>query len=211
MTSPARAPQILFATDFSETAAEALRVAAEYAQRLGGRLHVLHVVVPGADWLAEPRAEQLTRGIEPAVAVVATVAYGLPASAIVRYAEEHAIDLIVVGTHGRTGISRALTGSVAERVVRSAPCPVLTVPRCWRPGGQPTPRRSRFRRIVASCARILPRTSSARVAGRASAGKRWRGSRRKSALAGHDVPPRARAGGDAPRRRARAHPADPSR
>lgn len=134
MTSPARAPQILFPTDFSETAEEALRVAAEYARRLGGRLHVLHVVVPGADWLAQPRVEQLTRGIEPAVPVVTTVAYGLPASAIVRYAEEHAIDLIVVGTHGRTGISRALIGSVAERIVRTAPCPVLTVPRRWRPG-----------------------------------------------------------------------------
>jgi hypothetical protein len=47
---------------------------------------------------------------------------------IVRYADEHEIDLIVLGTHGRTGVSRALIGSVAERVVRTASCPVLTVP-----------------------------------------------------------------------------------
>ena len=53
---------------------------------------------------------------------------GDPAEEIVRYAKAHGIHLIVLGTHGRTGVSRVLMGSVAERVIRTAPCPVLTVP-----------------------------------------------------------------------------------
>jgi hypothetical protein len=63
------------------------------------------------------------------VPVVAAVESGVPAARIVDYARRHDIDLIVMGSHGRTGFSRALLGSVAERVVRLAPCPVLTVPR----------------------------------------------------------------------------------
>jgi nucleotide-binding universal stress UspA family protein len=55
------------------------------------------------------------------------IAVGHPADAIVRVAEERAADLIVMGTHGRTGLQHALLGSVAEKVVRLAPCPVLTV------------------------------------------------------------------------------------
>jgi hypothetical protein len=53
---------------------------------------------------------------------------GDAANEIARYAREHGVDLIVIGTHGRTGMSRALLGSVAERVIRTAPCPVLVVP-----------------------------------------------------------------------------------
>jgi nucleotide-binding universal stress UspA family protein len=52
---------------------------------------------------------------------------GTPSEEIVNYADEHEIDLIVMGTHGRTGVARVLLGSVAEKVVRKAPCPVLTV------------------------------------------------------------------------------------
>jgi K+-sensing histidine kinase KdpD len=63
------------------------------------------------------------------VPVLTAVESGAPAAEIVRYAERNRIDLIVVGTHGRSGVTRALLGSVAERVVRTAPCPVLTVPR----------------------------------------------------------------------------------
>jgi hypothetical protein len=62
------------------------------------------------------------------VPVVAVSHRGDAAEEIVRYARLHGIDLIVLGTHGRTGVSRVLMGSVAERVVRTAPCPVLTVP-----------------------------------------------------------------------------------
>lgn len=63
--------------------------------------------------------------------VISTVVTGFAVEEIVKYAEEHSIDLIVVGTHGLTGISHLLIGSVAEKLVRAATCPVLTV----RPGG----------------------------------------------------------------------------
>jgi nucleotide-binding universal stress UspA family protein len=62
-----------------------------------------------------------------APSVAATTAIGEPAVEIVGYAKEHGIDLLVLGTHGRTGLEHALMGSVAERVVRRARCPVLTV------------------------------------------------------------------------------------
>jgi nucleotide-binding universal stress UspA family protein len=59
--------------------------------------------------------------------VQAVTAVGEPAAEIVAHARDNAIDLVVVGTHGRTGLTHAIMGSVAERVVRKAPCPVLTV------------------------------------------------------------------------------------
>jgi nucleotide-binding universal stress UspA family protein len=66
--------------------------------------------------------------VGPEVPVSLTATGGDPADQILRYAGLHPIDLIVVGTHGRTGVGRALLGSVAERVVRGARCPVLVVP-----------------------------------------------------------------------------------
>jgi nucleotide-binding universal stress UspA family protein len=72
------------------------------------------------DRLEVPGAEQVRQ-------VVREVQSGPPFVEIVRYAKEHDVDLIVMGTHGRTGIAHALIGSVAEKVVRKAPCPVLTV------------------------------------------------------------------------------------
>ena len=89
---------VLLPTDFSETAARAMLAAT---------------------------AEALTGDGAP---VETALAVGTPATAIVRYADEHQIDLIVMGTHGRTGVSRALLGSVVEAVVRRAPCLVLAVP-----------------------------------------------------------------------------------
>ena len=59
--------------------------------------------------------------------VVTAVRWGSPVEAIVDYADEQQIDLIVIATHGRTGLSHVLLGSVAERIVREAPCPVLTI------------------------------------------------------------------------------------
>ena len=59
------------------------------------------------------------------VTVTATVAW--PYAEILRYANEHGVDLIVMGTHGRSGVSHVLLGSIAEKIVRRAPCPVLTV------------------------------------------------------------------------------------
>lgn len=121
--------EILFATDFSESSDAAARVAREYARQFGARLHALHVVWPAADTTESPLLSKLAEELGAEVPVVAAVESGAPAGRIVHYAERHGIDLIVLGTHGRTGMTRALLGSVAERVVRTAPCPVLTVPR----------------------------------------------------------------------------------
>jgi nucleotide-binding universal stress UspA family protein len=121
--------QILFATDFSSGSEQAARIARDYARQLGARLHLLHVVWPAADPAPRPRLQALAAELGADVPVVPAVESGMPvADRIVDYAERHGVDLIVVGTHGRTGFSRALIGSVAERVVRTASCPVLTVP-----------------------------------------------------------------------------------
>ena len=121
---------VLFPTDFSEVAARAGRVAAATAREAGARLHVLHVCpsrwdhVSAAEGIAAVADDLTGRGIETETAL----STGPPAAQIVRYAREHAIDLIVLATHGRTGVSHALLGSVAEAVVRRAPCLVLTIP-----------------------------------------------------------------------------------
>jgi universal stress protein A len=122
---PART--ILVPTDFSDTAEAAARVARAYAAVLSASVHLLHV----ARRDEEATTVLLTgeaNGFGSGISVTSAVRFGDPAHAIVEYARGHGIDLIVMGTHGRTGVSRALLGSVAERVVRSAPCPVLTVP-----------------------------------------------------------------------------------
>lgn len=121
--------QVLFPTDFSDVSRRAGRTAVAIAETFGARIHVLHVVPPVTD--PTPAQEALPDALaelatDPAP-VVATVT-GLPAREIVRYARGHGIDLVVMGTHGRTGFSHALLGSVAEAVVRRAPCPVLTIP-----------------------------------------------------------------------------------
>lgn len=121
--------QILFPTDFSDAARLAGTTAVDLAHQFGARLHVLHVVPPVTDPTPAPAnlravAAELDRGLSP----VTVITSGLPARQIVAYARKNAIDLIVIGTHGRTGVTRALLGSVAEAVVRRAPCRVLTVP-----------------------------------------------------------------------------------
>ncbi len=125
---PDSIPQILFATDFSDGSAPAAEVAAEYARRMGARLHVLHVTRSG--WEGE-MLEALRDYVRrfPGIAVTAIVETGSAAERIVAYADSLRVQLIVVGAHGRTGFTRALLGSVAERVTRTAHCPVMTVPR----------------------------------------------------------------------------------
>jgi universal stress protein A len=140
---------ILVATDFGEPADAALTYGRELAGRFGGTLHVLHVAeniyfTPfGADNCAAV-APDLQRTLEesarlrldelvldsdgsgpPTRTVVMTSVS--PASAIIDYAKENLIDLIVLGPHGRGALAHLLMGSVAERVVRLASCPVLTV------------------------------------------------------------------------------------
>ncbi|WP_396625909.1 universal stress protein [Luteitalea sp.] len=141
---------IVAAIDFSETSDDALRVACELAATHGSALHLLHVIpdarqqawsveAPGLDFSAlqqesiadaermlAARTLPVTVGIPQ---IVRTVVAGLPAAReIAQYAASHGADLIVVGTHGYGPVRRLVLGSVADRVVRLAPCPVLTVP-----------------------------------------------------------------------------------
>jgi universal stress protein A len=137
---------ILVATDFSEPSGVAMAYGRDLAKSNRARLHVLHAVddvnvhasmdggfvgdlqiqlEAGArrDLDALMRDDDFT-----ALGAVAVVTRGAnPADAIIEYAKANSIDLIVTGTHGRAGIQHVLMGSVAERVVRTAPCPVLTV------------------------------------------------------------------------------------
>lgn len=137
---------ILVPTDLSETAEEAVDYACELARTLGAKLHLLHVIavpvvgVPelglaltstmidtmvadnqaALDRLAAKKAAQAD--IAPTI-----LRTGDARDVINQTAKEIGADLIVVGTHGRRGVTRVLLGSVAENVVRTAPCPVLTV------------------------------------------------------------------------------------
>ena len=119
--------EILVATDFSDAAEAAVRVAHAYARAFGARLHVFHVAWPDEHGLTRLFAD-LVANLGSGVPVVVASQRGDAAEEIVRYAKGHNVHLIVLGTHGRTGVSRVLMGSVAERVIRTAPCPVLTVP-----------------------------------------------------------------------------------
>lgn len=133
---------ILHATDFSERSGHALHLACALARDYDARLTVLHVADTPAMLFGEgviladdPEAtlEHARRRLqslaipEPTIAVVRRFEEGHPATRILEVAEALHVDLIVLGTHGRTGLSRLLMGSVAGKVVRKAPCPVLTV------------------------------------------------------------------------------------
>jgi universal stress protein A len=132
--------KILFPTDFSRTGDAALDLATTLARDTGARLIIVHVEEPPVAYgggemyygMPEPAVEEIKRMLHAVVPNDPQVAYehrlvsGDPASAIVKLAEDEQVDLIVMGTHGRTGLSRLLMGSVAESVVRRAPCPVVT-------------------------------------------------------------------------------------
>lgn len=120
--------QVVFATDYSDTSRAAGRTAADLARHFRARLHVVHVVPPVTDPGAPGALAGAVADLGPGLDVVTAVVTGLPAREIVAYAERHGAEMIVMGTHGRTGVSRVLLGSVAEAVVRRARCPVLTVP-----------------------------------------------------------------------------------
>jgi nucleotide-binding universal stress UspA family protein len=124
---------ILHPTDFSERSGYAFGLACSLARDLGARLIVLHVV--HASLAAEKRgfgedlSEDLNRMEIPDLKppVERRLEEGDPATEICRVAKQAGYELIAMGTHGRTGLGRFLMGSVAEQVVRRAPCPVLTV------------------------------------------------------------------------------------
>ena len=124
-----RLNEILFPTDFSRASEAAGRIAREMAVQAGARLHVLHVVCPVTDpSLPAEHLAGAARSLADGLRVETALLSGWAGRTIVDYAREKRIDLIVVGTHGRTGITHAILGSVAETVVRLAPCLVLTVP-----------------------------------------------------------------------------------
>jgi universal stress protein A len=133
--------KILFATDFSPASDAALRYATALARDSGAKLLILHVeelVMPYAGGemylpppeFPNPELQKMLAQIVPtdqSVAFEHKLVLGTPADDIARVAEEGGVDLIVIGTHGRTGLKRVLMGSVAEAVMRHAGCPVLTV------------------------------------------------------------------------------------
>ena len=138
---------ILVATDFSEPSTVALDYGRDLARTYGATLHVLHIVPDvvlaynpeigfAAPLLEEDLATVAHRDLDSLITdddrrtltVVAEVrSHANPAAGIVAYAAGEPIDLIIVGTHGRGAVKQLLVGSVAERVVRTAPCPVLAV------------------------------------------------------------------------------------
>jgi nucleotide-binding universal stress UspA family protein len=140
----ARLRRILAPTDFSDCSIRALEYAAELAKQYGAEIILLHVEEPitqaalSPDLIDAVRTEQhrfAQKGIEQAaerlratgVRVRTRLNSGLAHEQIVKIAEEHRADLIVMGTHGRSGLPHLFVGSVAETVVRTASCPVLTV------------------------------------------------------------------------------------
>ena len=140
--------RILLPTDFSDFSKSSLPWGCEFAEKFGAELHLLHVLQdliamvpepglafpPPGDYLRElqdaaeralsqlPDEEWCSR-----VSIVRATRQGPPFVEIIRYARENDIDLMILGTHGRSGLAHVLLGSVAERVVRKSPCPVLTI------------------------------------------------------------------------------------
>lgn len=139
--------RILAPTDFSELSKQGLKSALELAEAFGAKLLLLYVVEPppypvegivpshlGATLLDDLErqatndlAQMLSETQARKMDVARRVVVGIPYRKVVDVAEEEKIDLIVMTTHGRTGLSHLVMGSVAEKIVRTAPCPVLTI------------------------------------------------------------------------------------
>jgi len=139
---------VLVPTDFSETSDVALKYGKAFAAAFGATLHVVHVIEepygqPWAveaygfslaalqdEWIKEAKGRMekiLTDEERASLKAVTTTVLGHPVMEIQRYAKDNNIDLIVMGTHGRGPLGHVVMGSVAERLVRKSPCPVLTV------------------------------------------------------------------------------------
>lgn len=139
--------RILCPTDFSEPSEHALTYAISLAQQYGAVLYLLHVIepltpVPGIEMgpvlmyderpdllqqVHELLDEMVPEDIKAKIEIKPLIRRGAPFLEIIRTAREEEIDLIVIATHGRTGLSHVLLGSTTERVVRKAPCPVLSI------------------------------------------------------------------------------------
>ena len=130
---------ILFPTDFSTASDAALVHAESLARQMNARLLIVHVEEPPLAYgggelyygLPEPSSERILKMLEdvkpsdPSVPYTHRLTMGDPAGEVVRIAEDEGAEMIIIGTHGRTGMTRLLMGSVAEAIVRRAPCPVL--------------------------------------------------------------------------------------
>lgn len=135
--------KILFPTDFSPFAERASEYAVSLAKKYGSTLYVLHVIEQftyiidiGIDFRTETSLEATARKLldntvaslkKHGIEIEEVLLSGNPFAEIVRFASRENIDMIVMATHGRTGLEHMLMGSVTEKVVRRAPCPVLTV------------------------------------------------------------------------------------
>jgi nucleotide-binding universal stress UspA family protein len=145
--SPISLRKILVPIDFSEYSKKALQYAVPFARQFSAKIYLLYVVEPTvypADFsfgqIGMPNVENelrvkgeqelqelITNEIKGAVPSEALVKVGLPFVEVVSFAKEQAIELIIVATHGHTGVEHVLFGSTAEKIVRKAPCPVLVV------------------------------------------------------------------------------------
>jgi nucleotide-binding universal stress UspA family protein len=140
---------VVVAVDFSDTSTDTLDAALELVRERHGRLHLLHVVVDvfhapwlleaagidwkelQANWIEEGRQRLVTfaasHNLDPQ-SVTTAIAVGPPAAEILRYAKDHGASAIVLGSHGHGIVRRFMLGSVADRVLRQATCPVMLVP-----------------------------------------------------------------------------------
>ena len=138
--------RILCLVDFSDTSDHAMEYAIRLAEQLGSELHLLHCYsmpiyplpdggIVGTGELAnivrrdsQKAFDALRARFDTSATVVEHLTEGIPHREVQRLSDELGIDMVVMGTHGRTGIRHFLLGSVAERVVRTSPVPVVTVP-----------------------------------------------------------------------------------
>ena len=145
--APSLFQRLVVPTDFSDCAEEAWAFAQRIAETLGSEVVLVHVFVEAPlygdpalpvgsawevveearKWVADELDKWAARARAKGVTVRPVMRTGSPAKEIVDTVTEEGADLVVMGTHGRGGVSRVLLGSVADRVIRLAPCPVLTV------------------------------------------------------------------------------------
>ncbi len=137
---------ILAPIDFSDYSKNALKYAVEFAKEFNAKLYLIYVVepmiypadfsmgqiaIPSTDIDLHARAEEelknLAKSIDASLKVETIIKTGKPFVEIIETAKEKNIDLIIIATHGHTGVEHLLFGSTAEKVVRKAPCPVLTL------------------------------------------------------------------------------------
>jgi len=137
---------ILSPIDYSIFSERALTYAIEFAEKYKAKLYLIRVLDIGIyeiddtelysvniveketiDKLRKRLLRCVNEETKGRISVEAIIVQGVPFSEIIKASKEYKIDLIVLGTHGRTGLSHAIMGSVAEKVVRKAPCPVLTI------------------------------------------------------------------------------------